>query len=442
MPDHPTTLSRVRLGPVTLHGATIVLRPPRIDDYSRWRQLRLYDRHRIEPFWSSSPLDWPARHTPRHWIHEYLAGRAGERAARRLGLVIEVDGLLAGQVELAHIDFASGSAELGLWMSSQLARHGIAALATALIVDFAFGTAGLRRITAPISPANVATGAGAQRLGFRREALMARYFDAGGAPQDHELWAITDRTAPREGLTEYWIRHRSGRPPRSEPPPELPDIRPPRRTEVLVAIARYHAGRLLRSADPLWYAQRIRLTDPRHPGLVVRSPEHADLTTGAARWRPAGAGTGRPRGWTFGPARPRRDTPPPDLVLAIEDDGAFVGEVRLFEADMFNRHARLFAWTDPTLPPSSIRRIRTIAIRLVVEYALTVLRMIRVAAEIEPDDIEFAELAARAGMEWEGRLHDFVGVTGRRADHDLWAVTVPDSRTARRLYRTIGAEGR
>lgn len=151
---------------------------------------------------------------------------------------------------------------------------------------------------------------------------------------------------------------------------------------------------------------------------------------------------GTSEGWTFGLARPRCDAPPPDLVLAIEDDGAFAGEVRLFEADMFNRHARLFAWTDPTLPPSSTRRIRTIAIRLVVEYALTVLRMIRVAAEIEPDDIEFAKLAARAGMEWEGRLHDFVGVTGRRADHDLWAVTVPDSRTARRLYRTIGAEGR
>ncbi|MET7771859.1 GNAT family protein [Nocardia sp. NPDC005366] len=451
MPDHPTALSGVRLGPVTLHGATIVLRPPRIDDYSRWRQLRLYDRHRIEPFWSSSPLDWSARHTPRHWIHEYLSGRVDEKAGRRLGLVIEVDGLLAGQVELAHVDFASGSAELGLWLSSQLARRGIAVLATALTVDFAFGPAGLRRITAPISPDNLATSAGAQQLGFRREALMARYFDVGGTPRDHELWAITDRAAPREGLTANWIRRRSDRAPReAPPPPDLPEVPSPRRSEILVAIARYHAGRLLRPADPLWSAQRVRLTDPRHPGVVVRNIDSADHARRAAGLRRVGADfgvvtandPGRRARRTFGLVRPRPGTAAPPLLLTIEADGAYAGEVRLFEADMFNRHARLFAWTDPALPAATLRRIRTVAIGLVVEYALADLRLVRVAAEIEPDDTEAAEIAARAGMAWEGRMRDFVGVTGHRADHDLWAVTVPDSRTARRLYRAIGAEGR
>ncbi|MEV0293579.1 GNAT family protein [Nocardia sp. NPDC050710] len=434
MHDHPTTLSQVRLGPVTLHGVTVILRPPRIDDYPRWRRIRLHDRRYIEPFWSSSPLDWTARHSGKHWVHECLAGRADARAARRLPLVIEVDGRFSGQIELDHIDVGTGSAEMGLWMHSAVARLGIGGLATALMLDFGFGEAGLQRITAPISPANAATAGGAAQLGFQREATMTRYFDVGGAPRDHELWAVTAAAMPPEGFAAQWIRRRDGR--SSGDAPQTTTVcedRPLTRVEVLGAIARYHAGRIRHLADPLRRPYRIRLTDPENPAVVARCRRLTDRVPRQAAWLRLSSNSAVPES-VHGQGADRvrwvrelfRTWPglcsAPGLVLAVQIDGEYAGEIRLFEADLFNRHARVDGWIDPGLAG---QRLRVAATRLVVDYAFTTLGLVRIATAIEPDDIDAAEVAALVGMVREGRMRDFVGVTGHRADHDLWAVTTP-----------------
>ncbi|MFI7667145.1 GNAT family N-acetyltransferase [Nocardia sp. NPDC049526] len=434
-----SSLSGIRLGPMTLHGATVVLRPPRIDDYAHWRRIRLRDQRYVEPFWSSSPLDWDARHSGKLWVRECLSGRAEARAGRRLSLVIEVDGRLAGQIELVSIESATGSAEMGIWVDAELARHGIGGLASSMVLDFGFGPAGLQRITAPISPANLATARGAALIGFQREAMMTRYFDVGGARRDHELWAITNVAIPPKGFARNWIESHSTQHPET-PQPVRPDAdtdTPLNRTTVLTAVARYCAGRALHRFDPLRSPPTARLTNPDDPMVVLRSRHLLDRT----RWRtarirnrdaldpepnaPAAAWERRHgriawlREFFCARAGLRSER---GLVLAVEVNGAYAGECRLFDLDMFDRNARMFVWTDPAVGGEQVRIAVT---RLLIDHAFTALGLCRVATAIEPGDAHSAEIAARVGMVREGRMRSFVGATGRRADHDLWAVTTP-----------------
>ncbi|MEV6278726.1 GNAT family protein [Nocardia sp. NPDC051832] len=463
MPNGEVALSRIRLGPVRLHNATVVLRPPRIDDYAEWRRIRLRDQRYIEPFWTTSPLDWAERHTGKLWVREVFDSRADARASRRLGMVIEVNGRFAGQIELGSIavgnaptpppqrsdssggssnsggsssssgdgSSSGGSGELGIWVDARLARHGIGGLAVAMMLDFGFRQAGLHRITAPISPANKGTAAGAAALGMRREALMARYFDVGGERRDHDLWAVLASDLPAEGATENWIARHSG----GEPIPEVQEneVAALSRTAVTLATARYYAGRTLHSADPLRKTSGMRLSDPAHPEVVVRNRRFSDWR----RWRDSrvrardriapGAATAewgarhRYARWIREYLRARAGLhSSAGLVLAIEVDGVYTGEARLFELDMFDRNARLFVWTEP---PQD--RVRETVMRLLISHGFDTLGLRRIATEIEPADTESIGIAERVGMIREGRMRQFVGPTGRRADYELWAVTSP-----------------
>lgn len=455
MPRRPTSLSRIRLGPEALHGVTVLLRPPQLADFGDWQRIRLRDRRYLEPFWSSSPLDWPARHTGKLWARECLIARAEARSGRQVATVIEVDGRFAGQIELVSIDVGVGQAELGIWIDAEVARHGLGGLAAAMMLDFGFDTLGLDRITAPISPANVAAGRGAEGVGFRREALMVRYFDVGGARRDHELWAATGDAIPPGGFAAHWIRRHRGagevRPDRGSDVKAAPaDTAKMRSWTVLIATVRYYTGRVLHLFDPLrtpWATRRaagrratlsMRVDNPTELAVTIRRRTLGDRT----RWRATRLRNRatldpnpeapldcwvRQHTWprwihelfcSRAGLRSRRG-----LVLAIEAAGYYVGECRLFELDMFDRNARMFVWVEPATPQAD--RIRTAATQLLLDHAFGPLGLCRVATAIEPADHTAAAIAARVGMRHEGTMHHYVGPAGRRTDHDLWARTTP-----------------
>ena len=58
-----------------------------------------------------------------------------------------------------------------------------------LALAHAFGPLGLHRVEANIQPANAASRALVQRLGFRLEGFSPRYLLIDGAWRDHERWA-------------------------------------------------------------------------------------------------------------------------------------------------------------------------------------------------------------------------------------------------------------
>lgn len=195
---HPTW--GVRLGPVPVAGRSVVLRSPRFDDADPWRELRLRDRSRIERWWATSELSWEDRHTTASWISNCLqAGRAA-RAGRRLPLVLEVDGVLAGEGGLEWISPHTASAELGGWIGSSVRAGRVSLAVYALIIDHAILELGLQRVSAPVCVGNRAAALAMRRIGLRHEGVMAGYLDVAGRRADHDLYAITAEQMPPGGL--------------------------------------------------------------------------------------------------------------------------------------------------------------------------------------------------------------------------------------------------
>ncbi|WP_051174751.1 GNAT family N-acetyltransferase [Nocardia exalbida] len=418
-------------------GTAVRLRPPRFDDFAEWRRIRLRDRAIMEPYWVSSEQDWPARHTARHWVRECLDSRADARAGRRMSMVIEVAGRFAGQVELASIDAAAGSAELGIWIGSAVAGGGIGALVLTMMTVFGFDSLGLMRISAPIAPGNIAAAKIAAAAGLRYEARMRAYFDAGGARRDHELWAVTRADRPDRGFTAVDPARQRLHPMTPQLPAASAAPHGPPRTGIAAAYLRYQLSRLRQVFRWLRGSAAIALTDSDDRGRVlVRSRRFADFRQRrAARIRNRATLARDPH---MSPAAwPRRHSlrhwlaelaeariglrSRPGLTLTILDDGRFVGEVRLHGLDMFDRNVRLSVWTDASARPE----LRAHVLRLLVRHATERLGILRIATAIPVSDPAAAAVAAAAGFAEEGRMRGYLDVFGPRGDHDLWAYSHP-----------------
>jgi RimJ/RimL family protein N-acetyltransferase len=197
---------RVQLGPIDVLGHHVMLRSPRLRDAAQWCDVRIREQKRIEPWWASSPLSWRERHTEAKWVTHLLQARREARAGRALPLVVEIDGVLAGQCNLEWIAEHTGSAEMGIWMDSRWASKGVSPVGAAMMVDYAMNELRLRRLIAPISAGNVVAAQGARKLGMRFEGTMSGFLDVGGVCRDHDLWAFTADCMPDGGLTAAMYR--------------------------------------------------------------------------------------------------------------------------------------------------------------------------------------------------------------------------------------------
>ena len=416
-------LSQVRLGPHRLADHSVVLRPPRFEDFSEWRRIRLGNQALIEPFWVTSRSDWDSRHSQKLWVRECLGQRRCGRLGNSLSLVIDVDGRFAGQCILSDIDTVARTGELGLWVDAEIGRHGVGGLAIAMVLDFGFDQLGLDRITAPICVDNLATAQGARKMGMVQEAVMVEYFNAGGSRKDHGLWAMLRQDAPPEGFVQRQLR---GADPETTP-------RTRRSTELRTAVSRLRA---LPQAWPTlptigrYYASDLRSIRPGRqpdgwhrlgpagtPPVVLRPPSDLGGTAGSddPRHRASRLRERLPE-WlrTSHEGRARGE-----VRLVAEVDGVVDGECGLRQVDLFHGRAEVFLAMPSTGPDG---RIADSVLRLLLAYAFDQIGLRRVSAVCPTGDDSAAVMFARAGMALEGAMHDHVGPDGRRGDHDLWAI--------------------
>jgi len=117
---------------------------------------------------------------------------------RSLPCAIRADGELVGAVELA-IDPASSTGDLGIWVSADAEGRGIARRACEAVLDHAFGSAGLTRVEARITAANVRSRRLAEQLGFALEGVLRRAHVVGVERHDLAVYGLLaeDREAVR-----------------------------------------------------------------------------------------------------------------------------------------------------------------------------------------------------------------------------------------------------
>jgi RimJ/RimL family protein N-acetyltransferase len=107
------------------------------------------------------------------WLRARVAG-ATEREGFELAVTTDGSDELKGVVIVHHVETEHGRAEVGFWIVRGARGGGLGARAVALVVDWLFAQAGLRRVELSTTPDNRGAHATAQRLGFTHEGVMRR----------------------------------------------------------------------------------------------------------------------------------------------------------------------------------------------------------------------------------------------------------------------------
>lgn len=113
--------------------------------------------------------------------------------SRLIGL-FALNEIVRGVFQSAYASWQVGASHMGRGLGTEGVRG---------LLDVAFDAdpegIGLHRVQANIMPSNAASLRIAEKLGFRREGLAARYLKIAGRWEDHVMLALTREEWPREG---------------------------------------------------------------------------------------------------------------------------------------------------------------------------------------------------------------------------------------------------
>ncbi len=194
------SLLRPRRAELALRTERLLLRPPQIEDYERWRRLR----HESEAFLAP----WEPARAPDHLSLKAFRDRVfwaarsiNDGRAAPLFLLRQSDGALLGGLTLDNIRRGpSMCGTLGYWIGEAHARRGYMTEAVGAIRDHAFGPLGLSRLEAACLPENAASRAVLERCGFKYEGVAQSYLQIAGRWRTHVLYA--GLRADRRGRVE------------------------------------------------------------------------------------------------------------------------------------------------------------------------------------------------------------------------------------------------
>ncbi len=183
-----------------LRSGRTSLRPIRLRD-SRELERELIDNRGWLREWEATnprgPLSWDTKGSIR-------ALQSNARAGLGLPFIIEVDGRLAGQLNVSGISWGSmSSATIGYWIGERFAGAGATPTGVALATDYVFQQMGLHRMEICIRPENQKSLRVVEKLGFRYEGLRRRYIHINNDWRDHFCFALVAEEVP-EGVLARW----------------------------------------------------------------------------------------------------------------------------------------------------------------------------------------------------------------------------------------------
>lgn len=139
-------------------------------------------------------------------------------------------------------------------------------------------------------------------------------------------------------------------------------------------------------------------------------------------------------------ARVRRDDHAGFFVCRREDD-AIVGVINLNAIVRGLFHSAYLGYY--ALAPHAGKGYMTEGLRLVMRQAFTKMKLHRLEANVQPDNVASIALVKRCGFRLEGYSPRYLKIAGRWRDHERWAITVEDWRASqtgvRRLSRRQGS---
>lgn len=194
------------VGIPTLRDGAVTIRGIRVRDARALERELILNRSWLRPWEATNPYG-PQGFDVASSIRSLLRSSREQGA---LPFAVEVDGQLAGQLNVSGVAYGSlSSATIGYWVAERFAGRGVTPTAVAMATDYCFFTVGLHRMEICIRPENAPSLRVVEKLGFRYEGLRRRYIHINGDWRDHFCFALTVEEVPT-GVLQRW---QSGRAP-------------------------------------------------------------------------------------------------------------------------------------------------------------------------------------------------------------------------------------
>jgi len=177
---------------LSLEGAAVRLRPPRMTDFPAWSQLRAQSREFLQPWEPEWPQDDLTRAAFRRRLSVYA--RDLELGYGFPFLVFRaIDSRLVGGLTLSNIRRGiAQTATLGYWIGAPYARSGHTLDAVRTAARFCFTRLGLHRVEAACLPSNEPSRNLLLKAGFSLEGKARAYLKINGAWRDHLLFGLLE----------------------------------------------------------------------------------------------------------------------------------------------------------------------------------------------------------------------------------------------------------
>jgi RimJ/RimL family protein N-acetyltransferase len=180
------SLLRPRLPELPLKTERLVLRPVTPDDAADLHAY--YGREDVARY---LPFGVQDRTSVEAGIQRRLRNyREDDPAPSALGLMMDLDGRVVGDVVLMFKPPHHSQAEMGWAIHPDLAGRGLATEAVRAMLDLAFGHYGFHRVTAQLDALNTASARMCERIGMRHEATYLRDYWSKGRWTDSLHYAV------------------------------------------------------------------------------------------------------------------------------------------------------------------------------------------------------------------------------------------------------------
>ena len=176
-------------GPMLI-GEVVYLRPPQMQDFPAWRQLREESSGFLkprEPRWRTDHLTRASFRRRVRWARRM----ARDKAALACLIFRVADDVLVGGITLESIrGWPARTAMLGYWIGFRYTRRGYMSDAVTTLASHAFGAFGLSRLEAVCIPENVASRRLLERCGFGYEGPAEAYLEINSSWRDHDRFTL------------------------------------------------------------------------------------------------------------------------------------------------------------------------------------------------------------------------------------------------------------
>jgi len=174
--------------PPVLRGGRVYLRPPVMEDYHAWANLRMCSRDFLTPWEPNWPADDLTRTAFRGRIKRYMRDMSDDAAYPFF--IYDLTNDLVGAITIANVRRGVAQmASLGYWVGAPFAGQGLMTESVKAVMSYAFGQLRLHRIEAACLPSNEASRRLLLGCEFVQEGYARRYLQINGTWQDHLTFA-------------------------------------------------------------------------------------------------------------------------------------------------------------------------------------------------------------------------------------------------------------